>query len=57
MEMRLLKIDQLLKDTDWRVTDGISVRCEYPLDNGGRVVVGRRKLLVEMAGCNTMHQS
>lgn len=27
-----IKIDQLLKDTDWRLTDGISVRCEYPLD-------------------------
>jgi type I restriction enzyme R subunit len=31
-----IKIDQFLKDTDWRLTDGISVRYEYPLDDGGR---------------------
>lgn len=31
-----IKIDQLLKDTEWRLTDGISVRYEYPLDDGGR---------------------
>lgn len=31
-----IKIDQLLKDTDWRLTDGLSVRCEYPLGDGGR---------------------
>ncbi len=31
-----IKIDQLLKDTDWRLTDGISVRYEYPLDDGGK---------------------
>ena len=31
-----IKIDQLLKDTDWRLTDGISVRYEYPLNDGGR---------------------
>ena len=31
-----IKIDQLLKNTDWRLTDGISVRYEYPLDDGGR---------------------
>ena len=31
-----IKIDQLLKDTDWRLTDGLSVRYEYPLDDGGR---------------------
>jgi type I restriction enzyme R subunit len=31
-----IKIDQLLKDTDWRLTDGLSVRFEYPLDDGGR---------------------
>jgi type I restriction enzyme, R subunit len=31
-----IKIDQLLKDTDWRLTDGISVRYEYLLDDGGR---------------------
>jgi type I restriction enzyme R subunit len=31
-----IEIDQLLKDTDWRLTDGISVRYEYPLDDGGR---------------------
>jgi len=31
-----IRIDQLLKDTEWRLTDGISVRYEYPLDDGGR---------------------
>ncbi len=31
-----IKIDRLLKDTGWRLTDGISVRYEYPLDDGGR---------------------
>jgi type I restriction enzyme, R subunit len=31
-----IKIDQLLKDTEWRLTDGLSVRYEYPLDDGGR---------------------
>jgi type I restriction enzyme R subunit len=31
-----VKIDQLLKDTDWRLTDGRSVRFEYPLDDGGK---------------------
>ena len=31
-----IKINQPLKDTDWRRTDGISVRYEYPLDDGGR---------------------
>jgi len=31
-----IKIDQILKDADWRLTDGISVRYEYPLDDGGR---------------------
>ncbi|MEC5413904.1 DEAD/DEAH box helicase family protein [Aurantimonas sp. C2-4-R8] len=31
-----IKIDQLLKDTEWRLTDGRSVRYEYPLDDGGR---------------------
>jgi type I restriction enzyme, R subunit len=31
-----IKIDQLLKDTDLRLTDGLSVRYEYPLDDGGR---------------------
>lgn len=30
-----IKIDQLLKDTDWRLTDGPSVRYEDPLDVGG----------------------
>src|SRR3954452_10759554 len=29
-----VKIDQLLKDTAWRLTDGRSVRFEYPLDDG-----------------------
>ena len=31
-----VKIDQLLKDACWNVTDGISVRFEYPLDDGGK---------------------
>jgi type I restriction enzyme R subunit len=31
-----IKIDQLLKDTEWCLTDGLSVRYEYPLDDGGR---------------------
>jgi type I restriction enzyme R subunit len=31
-----VKIDQLLKDADWRLTDGRSVRFEYPLDDGGK---------------------
>lgn len=31
-----IKIDQLLKDMEWRLTDGRSVRYEYPLDDGGR---------------------
>ncbi|HVB15042.1 MAG TPA: DEAD/DEAH box helicase family protein [Stellaceae bacterium] len=31
-----VKIDQLLNDTGWRLTDGMSVRYEYPLDDGGR---------------------
>jgi type I restriction enzyme, R subunit len=30
-----VKIDQLLKDIEWRLTDGLSVRFEYPLDDGG----------------------
>lgn len=31
-----VKIDQLLKDADWNLTDGRSVRYEYPLDDGGK---------------------
>jgi hypothetical protein len=31
-----VKIDQLLKDADWLLSDGRSVRFEYPLDDGGR---------------------
>jgi type I restriction enzyme R subunit len=31
-----VKIDQLLKDADWKLTDGHSVRFEYPLDDGGK---------------------
>jgi type I restriction enzyme, R subunit len=31
-----VKIDQLLKDVDWALTDGRSVRFEYPLDDGGK---------------------
>ena len=26
------KIDELLKDVGWSITDGISVRFEYPID-------------------------
>lgn len=29
-------IDQLLKDASWRLTDGRSLRYEYPLDDGGK---------------------
>lgn len=29
-------IDQLLKDAEWLLTDGRSVRYEYPLDDGGK---------------------
>jgi type I restriction enzyme R subunit len=29
-----VKIDQLLKDAGWKLTDGHSVRFEYPLDDG-----------------------
>src|SRR5689334_14459300 len=31
-----VRIDQLLKDADWPLSDGRSVRFEYPLDDGGR---------------------
>ena len=31
-----VKIDQLLKDADWTLTDGRSVRYEYPLGDGGK---------------------
>jgi type I restriction enzyme R subunit len=31
-----VKIDQLLKDAEWKLTDGRSVRFEYPLDDGGK---------------------
>ena len=31
-----VKIDQLLKDAAWKLTDGRSVRFEYPLDDGGK---------------------
>lgn len=31
-----VKIDQLLRDADWALTDGHSVRFEYPLDDGGQ---------------------
>jgi len=31
-----VNIDQLLRDTDWKLTDGRSVRFEYPLDDGGK---------------------
>lgn len=31
-----VKIDALLKDAEWALTDGRSVRFEYPLDDGGK---------------------
>ncbi|HET9160476.1 MAG TPA: DEAD/DEAH box helicase family protein, partial [Caulobacteraceae bacterium] len=31
-----VKIDALLKDADWALTDGRSVRFEYPLSDGGK---------------------
>ena len=31
-----VKIDQLLRDAEWRLTDGRSVRFEYVLDDGGK---------------------
>lgn len=31
-----VKVDRLLKDAGWRLTDGLSVRFEYPLDDGGK---------------------
>ncbi len=31
-----IRIDQLLKDAQWRLTDGLSVRFEYPFDDGTR---------------------
>ena len=31
-----VKIDQLLKGTEWKLTGGCSVRFEYPLDDGGK---------------------
>ncbi len=31
-----VKIDRLLADIDWKLTDGRSVRYEYPLDDGGK---------------------
>ena len=31
-----VKIDQLLKDANWNLTDGRSVRFEYPLDDSGK---------------------
>ncbi len=31
-----IKITKLLKYADWRLTDGVSLRFEYPLDDGGR---------------------
>jgi type I restriction enzyme R subunit len=31
-----VKIDRLLRDADWTLTDGRSVRFEYPLDDGGK---------------------
>jgi type I site-specific restriction endonuclease len=31
-----VKIDQLLRDADWRLTDGRNARFEYVLDDGGK---------------------
>ncbi len=31
-----VKIDQILENAGWRLTDGLSVRYEYPLGDGGR---------------------
>lgn len=31
-----VRIDQILKDAAWRLTDGRSVRYEYPLDDDGK---------------------
>lgn len=31
-----VRIDRLLKDAGWHLTDGIGVRYEYPLDDGGK---------------------
>jgi type I restriction enzyme, R subunit len=31
-----MKIDQLLRDAGWRLTDGLSVRFEHLLDDGGK---------------------
>ncbi|MCY1320393.1 DNA phosphorothioation system restriction enzyme [compost metagenome] len=31
-----MKIDQLLKDVGWKLTDGKSVHFEYPLEDGGK---------------------
>lgn len=31
-----IRIDQLLKDAQWRMTDGLSVRFEYPFNDRTR---------------------
>ncbi len=31
-----IKIDRVLRDIEWRRTDGLSVRHEYPFDDDGR---------------------
>lgn len=31
-----IKVDQLLRDAGWNLTDGRSTRLEYVLDDGGR---------------------
>ena len=31
-----VKIDELLRDAGWRLTDGQSIRFEYSLSSGGR---------------------
>jgi type I restriction enzyme R subunit len=31
-----VKVDQLLRDAGWALTDGRSIRFEYPLDDGGK---------------------
>lgn len=35
-----VKIDQLLRDAQWALTDGRSVRYEYQLDDGGKADYG-----------------
>ncbi len=57
-----IKIDQLLNDTDWRLTDGLNVRYQYALDDGGRADYALfdrqgRVLAVLEAKCTTVSLS